>query len=113
MRDLQRKIDEEAVQSRALYISLYIYIYIDLYIDIHIPFSTVEGWVFSILVWISPVVGVSVSRETRIVEQVVHLVSRVYIYILHESVVNGLNKLQGRYSGRGNLRVTEFGALPP
>jgi hypothetical protein len=77
------------------------------------PFSTVEGGVFSILVWIAPVVGTLVSRETLIVEQVVHLVSRVYIYILHAPVVNGLNKLQGRNSGRGNLRVTEFGALPP
>ena len=37
----------------------------------------------------------------------------LYIYILHAPVVNGLNKLQERYSGRGNLGVTEFGALPP
>jgi hypothetical protein len=35
------------------------------------------------------------------------------IYILHAPVVHGWNKLQERYSGRGNLRVTEFGVLPP
>ncbi len=42
------------------------------------------GWgVFNILVRLTPVVTVSPSRETLIAEQLVHRVSRVYIYIYY------------------------------
>jgi hypothetical protein len=75
------------------------------------PFSTEKGGVFSILARLAPVVAAPASRETLTCEQLAHHVSRVYVSILYASVVNGLNKLQERYSGRDNLRVTMFRSL--
>jgi hypothetical protein len=64
--------------------------------------------IFSIL---ESVVAAPDSRETLTGEKFDHRVSRVYISIY--VIVNGLNKLHQRYSGRDNQRVTKLGVLPP